>query len=719
MKDPHVPMPLMPLMLLLLMMFMSGLPGAKAPCPTLDETNGTFTATVVWMFDLWDEVCTARLNESSVVTSFQWGETKGISGLGNDCLQFSCGLTDLNYIEVFLNKSDSSCQYEEGCSSDVQNTSNSCGTCSQTYTCVSAVYDKQETYYTGWYRYKHGQFSVASGYTCGERGSGPCADNECFNPFEDPKSGDQCLAKGKDYVTGDYVKYTCKESSTCDGDSTYVDLVYVERGCSSNYSYVSPGHVTWSDPCRHSVCVVTENQSEIVTSFKGEEGCLYEDQCVGVNQTISGHVLFACANLTCRKDTNSSESAFRFDVTETGCYRNGVCHGLGQNIEGDKDCKFLTCSLDGKREHYLWKNKFTGCFNLKTNSCTYNGSDTYTLSNCIVNRCDTVGHGRWKTSYKDSKSCKPKTTACTRKGIPGCRHRKKCYPVKGVITWDNCTQYVCYSADRDLNQGIYNATTATTTTRKPRWEPRATGCYGPKGCMKFGDQFVDPNTLNTYRCTYDLGGLGYKFAEIHKSCAAPDGTTLALGQSVLIDHFWFSCYRFGAKKPPVDRTAKPFTNYTCGKNPDTGDWKYTKIHYFTPEGKCKVRGSHCEEFCDYFDQPCTNVSEVPYRWRYLGDKFTRDGAECVCTQDYGVNNKPIPETGSLFDTPSLCGEKGVQGAACKDPNDSSILRQWGQLWTRCSSEKPLEVCACHPLKRSAFCSSYLPDVLSALSDMKI
>ena len=40
-------------------------------------------------------------------------------------------------------------------------------------------------------------------------------------------------------------------------------------------------------------------------------------------------------------------------------------------------------------------------------------------------------------------------------------------------------------------------------------------------------------------------------------------------------------------------------------------------------------------------------------FRYIGDKFSLDGAECVCTQDLKINNKV-----GMFDVPSLCGEAG-------------------------------------------------------------
>ena len=40
-------------------------------------------------------------------------------------------------------------------------------------------------------------------------------------------------------------------------------------------------------------------------------------------------------------------------------------------------------------------------------------------------------------------------------------------------------------------------------------------------------------------------------------------------------------------------------------------------------------------------------------FRYLGDKFNLDGAECICTQDRMVNNRL-----GIFNVPSLCGESG-------------------------------------------------------------
>ena len=45
-------------------------------------------------------------------------------------------------------------------------------------------------------------------------------------------------------------------------------------------------------------------------------------------------------------------------------------------------------------------------------------------------------------------------------------------------------------------------------------------------------------------------------------------------------------------------------------------------------------------------------------FRYIGDKFSLDGAECVCTQDRKINNRVNANPLSKFYTPSLCGEPG-------------------------------------------------------------
>ena len=45
-------------------------------------------------------------------------------------------------------------------------------------------------------------------------------------------------------------------------------------------------------------------------------------------------------------------------------------------------------------------------------------------------------------------------------------------------------------------------------------------------------------------------------------------------------------------------------------------------------------------------------------FRYIGDKFNLDGAECVCTQDRKINNRVNANPLSKFYTPSLCGEPG-------------------------------------------------------------
>ena len=37
-----------------------------------------------------------------------------------------------------------------------------------------------------------------------------------------------------------------------------------------------------------------------------------------------------------------------------------------------------------------------------------------------------------------------------------------------------------------------------------------------------------------------------------EACVAPNGTTMALGDSVFIDPVWYSCYRWGKMKNPID-----------------------------------------------------------------------------------------------------------------------------------------------------------------------
>ena len=54
--------------------------------------------------------------------------------------------------------------------------------------------------------------------------------------------------------------------------------------------------------------------------------------------------------------------------------------------------------------------------------------------------------------------------------------------------------------------------------------------------------------------------------------------------------------------------------------------------------------------------PCIQTDVTPFR--YLGDKFSLDGAECVCTQDRNINNRVNSNPASKFNTPSLCGESG-------------------------------------------------------------
>jgi hypothetical protein len=77
-------------------------------------------------------------------------------------------------------------------------------------------------------------------------------------------------------------------------------------------------------------------------------------------------------------------------------------------------------------------------------------------------------------------------------------------------------------------------------------------------------------------------------------------------------------------------------------------------------GKCvmmtKVLNTFIRNTILTLSEPCTHTDIDPYRW--LGETFTLDNAECVCTQDYNVNNKPFNKKGSLFDTPSLCSQDG-------------------------------------------------------------
>ncbi|KAL8624558.1 hypothetical protein ACOMHN_005859 [Nucella lapillus] len=547
-------------------------------CPKLPHTDGITTVKVVWRYDMWYDQCRANIEGSANVTTFSKGERKALTSLDNPCLVFLC---DYKTKTLRLDTRASSCMYNTTCTKDTKYRPS----CSRDpYTCYTAVYAEAAKFtYSDWYQYRRAWISVFSGYTCGKRGSGPCSQDQCFNPNADPKNltlytGPGCVDIGGRVVNASESQaYECQRFKFC-GAGTSVDLVKSGKVCDHNGRFVPAGTVTWSDACSETVCDVSSGVSKLITSFKG---CLYEDKCYKEWQKVT--LEDSCRRMYCRRNAT------------TGKYY------LEQQLRGQ---------------------------------------------------------------------CTPKETQCVKKnGAPGCRHKGRCYAVKTVLTVDGCLQYVCYSDDPDLNSGSPSA-----KSPDPQWKARATGCYGPRGCMSFGQQYVDPHTNNTYRCDYHLGGFGIKKTQFHKGSI----------EYIPEDH-----------------------NHTCGNNPDTGRKLYRGEFYFTMEGRCKRAGYYCYHYCQYFDHL------TPYR--HIGDKFVLSGAECTCTQDYEVNNVKIPSTGSLFNTPSLCGQQDVRGAACKDPKDDS-LHQWGELWQQSRGKK---ICTCHPLHRVANCSDYLPDVVKVLENMQI
>lgn len=662
-------------------------PFVTSSCPNFPDTNGTNLVTVHWTYDMY------------------YGGCPNITMVGsNPCLRFRCDPVAKIY------RLDGPISCESGCTSTPQ----MAGSCPQQYSCAGAIYDEIPQWsYTDWYRYRHGWFSVFSGYTCGTTGSGPCDSTQCFSPFVSPASdGSVCVPAGQTVHNNLSQAFVCQTFTDCEGNP-YVDLVQGQSGCSHQGRVVAEGTVVYSDPCNETVCVVINHVGSLVNRFKGQAGCVFGDQCVTQDATVSGTVDYVCANLTCRYDGSLPNPYVMKEQVDTGCYYKTKCYKSGAKAVLDKPCKLLQCSQNAVTGKFFWNYKYTGCYDPFTNQCVYKNGYSDVIDNCVKRTCDAAFGGKWRMSYLASGSCVPDPVACNSSvGVPGCQHKGQCYPVKSVIPWDNCSQYVCYSDNADLNNGIYTAGTAL-----PAWRVRPTGCYGPKGCMKRGTQWVDPVTLNTYRCGFDQVDWGTTFAQFHQACIAPNGTVLKLGSSVKVGSIWYSCYRWGKMLNPID-TSVVFVptaadNHSCGENPDTKRWLYKTEYYYTPGGRCRQLGWYCLAQCDYFDQPCTHTDLDPYRW--LGDTFTLNNSECVCTQDYNVNNKPF--VGSLFDTPSLCSQDGVANAACRDTADGS-LHQWGELWVRKGSS-PLVICGCHPLLRQEVCSTYLPDVIVATTKLKI
>ncbi|XP_076450197.1 uncharacterized protein LOC143286504 [Babylonia areolata] len=705
----------MPLLVVVLALGASGVM-ATSKCPDLSSPRDVLVVR-------WSRYTngTCGVHGRYFTTVFEAGDTKSFPEFGNECLKFTCGAE-----ELYLNVSASGCKTPYGCSKNDKFIYTG-GTCTIPLTCQIAVVAKGITVSSQ--SVTKSGFTFYAGYGCGKTGANVCGNDKCFNPVGNPIGNEDwsmCIPQHTNFTTPDGGTFTCQMHTTCDKEYFYLEMVRYEvepepepvyDSCSVNGTTVVSGTVTWSDPCRQTVCTVTDGIAELVTAFKDHEGCVHEQQCVKVDGRVFSHDgKGSCTELFCRKDSKTSPPVFEFDAVVVGCRADGKCYTEGTGPDDEDGCTKQKCLFDSEAGHLKMKNVFTGsgCFDLTTNTCSYGKWQTYTLGGCIKNRCNAAKNGKWLTRYRNTRKCKPISRGCkTTDGLPGCKHQKKCYPVKSVITWDDCAQYVCYSDDTDLNNGINNKKAA-----RPMWRERATGCYGPKGCMKLGEQFVDPNTRNTYRCTYKLGDRGLKYPQFHKSCETPDGRVLALGESARVNNLWYSCNSHGRLRGPVDPNAAPDKNSKeCGQHAETGQTLYEGVPYVTRVATC-IRDESCNEKCRYFDQPCKSDGKYPDDWRFVGDKFNLDDAECVCTQDYEVNNQQIPGDGSLVNTPSLCGERGVKGGACRDPIDSSVVRQWGELWER-SGKDSMEVCTCHPLTRSAFCSDYLPQVISVLTDMKI
>lgn len=516
----------------------------------------------------------------------------------------------------------------------------------------------------------------------------------------------QCVAENETidgHIDNICVNLTCLRN-TSQLTPTF-DFDVIQNGCSFNGQCYYEGHALHAEgDCKKLVCQFEFESGEFVLR-EIYTGCHVNGRCYAEGDTIFFES--ECKHLKCR--FIAEHGRYRLKSAYSGCYINGQCYKDGEKVHSVGDCKTLTCQFNKITEEFDFVISYVGCYNVTTNRCTYSDKENYTLIGCVKNVCDTDQKGKWKQSYLSARKCGPNQHGCitmTPWPVPGCRYNGKCYPVKSVISWNSCTQYTCYSDDIHLNNGSY-----IINTPAPKWKPRALGCYGPKGCMKFGEQYVDPNTLNTYRCDFNLRGLKHRFPTFHKACVMPNGRILALGQSVLINNAWYSCSRRGRIITEIDKIIEPREDDpVCGRNNFTGEIMYPGYPYFFEVGQCRMDSS-CKRICDYFDEVC--ATEDPNQWRFIGDSFTQNDTECVCTQNHNVNNQMV----NGADNPSLCGEKGVVGAACRDLDHSGVLRQWGELWGRPMTTRPevVVICVCHPIYRTAFCSDYMPDVLNLRS----
>ncbi|XP_076462634.1 uncharacterized protein LOC143294987 isoform X2 [Babylonia areolata] len=594
----------------LLLLLAIGLPGGMSTC----SLHGPLVMIErqLWNYDQDNSSCATKVGTEWV--HFSLGETKSILSGPQRCAKFTCGpKTPGGPPELYVNEIESGCVFNGTCTREVVTVKSQ--SCETTYSChifsvgvsintvsgllaFSSWYDCQtsdkpnsgpcmDKCFNPWYEKvavdqicipKGGNFTTrdgeeficTEGRTCDpsdsyiymEASSGCSYNGESLAVNQVVRAGCEnirctsgrvlsttpagCDVNGACYEDGETVhsEGACKKT-TCHLDWTtrQYNLTETTEGCEMDGKCLKEGE-THTEDCKESTCTKDSGTGEFRMVLQKYTGCDVNGTCYEDGETV--HSEGACKKTTCHLDWTTRQ----YNLTETteGCEMDGKC--LKEGETHTEDCKESTCTKDSwTGEFRLVLQGYTGCFDPRTNRCSHKNWKSYVLNGCIRNRCNVAKHGKWKTYYRRTRKCKPRQRKrCETHGLRGCEHKGQCYPRNSVITWDDCTQYVCYSADADAD---LNSGTRSQGVSPPKWEPRATGCYGPLGCMKLGEEFVDPNTRNTYRCTNKVGGLGYKFPHFYKSCVAPDGTMLAFGESVLVGKLSYSCYSRGRLGTPV------------------------------------------------------------------------------------------------------------------------------------------------------------------------
>ncbi|XP_076449967.1 uncharacterized protein LOC143286313 [Babylonia areolata] len=411
----------MPLLVVVLALGTSGVM-ATSKCPDLSSAGGHTLIVDWWRYT--NGTCMAHGFPDTTV--FEAGDTKSLPEIGNDCLKFTCGAE-----ELYLNVSASGCQTPYGCSKNDKFIYTG-GTCTIPLTCQIAVLAKRKPVSSE--SVTESTFSFYAGYGCGKAGANVCGNDKCFNPVGHPIHKDDwsmCIPQHTNFTTPDGRTFTCQMHTTCDKEYFYLEMVRYELepepepeydSCSVNGTTVVQGTVTWSDPCRQTVCTVTDGIAELVTAFKDHEGCVHEQQCVKVDGRVFSHDgKGSCTELFCRKDSKTSPPVFEFDAVVVGCRADGKCYTEGTGPDDEDGCTKQKCLFDSEAGHLKMKNVFTGsgCFDLTTNTCSYGKWQTYTLGGCIKNRCNAAKNGKWLTRYRNTRKCKPISRGCkTTDGLP-------------------------------------------------------------------------------------------------------------------------------------------------------------------------------------------------------------------------------------------------------------------------------------------------------------